>query len=119
MTTSVVMVSVVVAMFPPIVVIAVMFVPVAVKTAVVEIFIVLSFEIRAIVRIVPTVTIVALPYGVVIVNIPGELGFVTAPITLVGCRGIFIIVYGCRGRSCVYWSLLINYRGSRCIISGS
>jgi len=89
----------------------VVLVPVAVKATVVEISIVLSFKVRAIVCVVPTVTIVALPYGVVVVDVPGVLGFITSLITLVGCRGIFVIVYGRRGG-------LIVYRGW-CNIGGS
>jgi hypothetical protein len=97
----------------------VVFVPVVVKSAVVEICIVLSFEIRAIVRVVPTVMVVALPYRVIVVNISGELRFISSLSTLVGSRGIFVIVYGSRGRSCVYRRLLIDYRGCGGIISGS
>jgi hypothetical protein len=84
------------------------FVPFVVKTAVVEIGIVLSFEIRAIVCIVPTVMIVTLPHGVVVVNIPGELGFIVA---LVGRGDIFLVAYGRRSGLIVY--------GGWCNIGGS
>ena len=108
-----VFIAIAVVAFPPVVIAKVVFIPVVVKTTVVEISVMLSFEIRAIVGIVPTVTVVALPYGIVIVNVPGELGFIASLITLVGCRGIFVIVYGSRGRG-----RLIVYRGW-CDIGGS
>ena len=81
-----------------------MFEPVMVKPSAVEIPSIIPFEIRTIVFIVDTVAEVAVPNGVVIISIPGEIIFI---FNIHRCRCIFILVY----RS----GLLIDY-GRRCDI---
>jgi hypothetical protein len=93
------------------------FEPYTVKTSAVEVSSIVPVEIRAIVFVVDAVTVVAVPYGVVVVSIPGVLCLID------DCRGrlgtivlivsIVILVYGCGCRV-----LLIDYgrRRRRCNI---
>lgn len=94
------------------------FEPCMVKPSAVEIASMVPFEIRAIVFIVDPVAVVAIPYGVVIVNIPGEFvlidngagsGRIAIAVLAVSVlvvliliyrsgSGILLIYYGGRGR---------------------
>jgi hypothetical protein len=98
--------------------ITVVFISPTVKTAMVEVAIMLSFKERAIVCIVVMIAIVPVPGGIVIINIPGEFIFIYDGITtFLVCRGGRITVVVDR-RGLIGRSRLINYR-SRGDIGGS
>jgi len=97
---------------------SVMLEPSVIKAAAIEVRPVVPVEIRTIVFIVDPVTVVAIPNGIVVIHIPGELGLIDdggrrRSITALAITVLTIIIlvilvlaYWCRGRRRI---LLINY----------